>query len=157
MTQTDPPATSPRPAGGLKMTHPAGRLFYLPSPHVMSGEINLESTTTSLAKPLPGWVHASQVIRMQMSTLILFSIVIQSATISQGIDHRPGDPGSHIIAYPTAGIETPTLMQCSAKPPDSSYQPASQSDRLNHDFQHDLESATTPWPYSIINWIPAWL
>ena len=31
------------------------------------------------------------------------------------------------------------------------------STRLNHAFQHDLESATTPWPYSIINWIPAWL
>ena len=115
------------------MTHPAGRLIYLPSLHVTSGEINLElstSTLTSLAKPLPGWVHTSQVIKMQMYTLILLSIVIQSATSSYGIDHRPGDPGSHIIAYPTAGIETPTLMQCSAKPPDSSYQPASQSDRL---------------------------
>ena len=31
------------------------------------------------------------------------------------------------------------------------------STRLNHAFQHDLESATTPWPYSIVNWIPAWL
>ena len=129
MTQIDPDATIPRLAGGFEMTYPAGRLIYLPSLHVTSGEVNLElstSTLTSLAKPLPGWVHTSQVIKMQMYTLILLSIVIQSATSSYGIDHCPGDPGSHIIAYPTAGIETPTLMQCSAKPPDSSYQPVRQ-------------------------------
>ena len=129
MTQIDPPATFTRLAGRFEMTYPAGRLIYLPSLHATSGKVNLElstSTLTSLAKPLTGWVHASQVIKMQMYTLILLSIVIQSATSSYGIDHRPGDPGSHIIAYPTAGIETPTLMQCSAKPPDSSYQPVRQ-------------------------------
>ena len=137
MTQTDLPATPPRPAGELKLTPPACRLFYLPSLHVTSGEINLElskPTTTSLAKPLPGWVHASLVIRMQMSTLIIIlSIVIQSATISHGIDYRiqpPGDPGSHILTYQTTEIETTTA--CSTKPPDSSYQPAKRchTDRL---------------------------
>ena len=65
-----------------------------------------------------------------MSTIILLSIVIQSATISHGIDYRPGDPGSHIQTYQTTEIETPTA--CSTKPPDSSYQPAKRchTDRL---------------------------
>ena len=64
---------------------------------------------------------------MQFYTILLLSIVTQPATSSYGIDHRQP---SHITAYPAAGIETPRLMQCSAKPPDSSHQPASQSDRL---------------------------
>ena len=33
----------------------------------------------------------------------------------------------------------------------------SYSTQLNHQVQHELESATTPWPYSIMNWVPTWL
>ena len=29
--------------------------------------------------------------------------------------------------------------------------------QLNQQLQHDLERSTTPFPYSMINWIPSWL
>jgi hypothetical protein len=29
--------------------------------------------------------------------------------------------------------------------------------QLNHQSQQDLERSTTPWPYSLINWIPSWV
>ena len=133
MTQVDPQVTTLRLAGGFEMTCPAGRPVYLPSLHVTSGENYLEhstSTVISLAKQLPGWLHASQVIMLQFYTTLLLSIVTQPATSSYEIDYHLGDPASHITAYPAAEIETPRLMQCSAKPPDNSHQHTSQSDRL---------------------------
>ena len=33
----------------------------------------------------------------------------------------------------------------------------SYSTHLNHQFQQALESSTTPWPYSLINYIPSWV
>ena len=109
-TQLDPTVTPLRPAGGSESTHPAGRPSYLPSLHVTSGETNLDCqtfTVSSLANKLPGWVHASQVIMLQLLAILLLSTVTQPATNSYAL---LGDPDGHTTTNPAAEVDTSRLI-----------------------------------------------